>query len=129
MALTKEDLQAIKGLLKDELRPIKEELEIIKVEQKIIKVEQKTVKEEQKIIKEELTVIKQKVTKLELMVENEINHSIQLLAENHINLIDKLNQAIRVSDKTLMYEVQVLSLKLRVEQLEKAVDVLKDKTA
>ena len=55
----------------------------------------------------------------------ETNHNIQLIAENHMNLVDKLNQAIHVSDKTLLYEVQVSTLKSKVEHLEKEIAEIK----
>ena len=35
--------------------------------------------------------LNKRVTNLELIIENETNRNIQLLAENHITLIDKLN--------------------------------------
>lgn len=73
--------------------------------------------------------IKQHTTNLELTLENETNRNIQLLAENHLTLIDKLNQTIKVADKTLMYEVQMTSLKSRVEHLEKEVAEIKKATA
>lgn len=69
------------------------------------------------------------ITDIKLSLENETNHNIQLLAENHSNLVDKLNQAIRVTDKTLLYEVQVTGLKFKVEQLEKEVTELKNRIA
>ena len=77
----------------------------------------------------DMQFVKQKVTSLELRLENETNHNIQLLAENHINLIDKLNEAIKVSDKTLLYEVQVSTLKSKVEYLEKEIAEIKSKIA
>ena len=73
--------------------------------------------------------VKEKVTSIELKLENETNHNIQLLAENHINLIDKLNQAIRVTDKTLVNEVQVSLLKSKVEHLEKEIAEIKNQSA
>lgn len=101
MALTKEDLQAIAELFE----PIKTDM------------------------KEQLNNIEQRLTRIELTLENETNHNIQLLAENHMNLVDKLNQAIRVSDKTLLYEVQVSSLKSKIEHLEKEINDIKNKIA
>lgn len=73
--------------------------------------------------------LKRRTTNIELTLENETNRNIQLLAENHITLIDKLNQAIKVADKTLMYEVQMTSLKSRLEHLEKEVAEMKKATA
>lgn len=40
---------------------------------------------------DKLELTNQKVTAMQLSLENETNHNIQLLAENHINLVDKLN--------------------------------------
>ncbi len=77
----------------------------------------------------DMQTLKQKVTGLEMMLENETNHNIQLLAENHMNLVDKLNQAIKVQDKSLLYEVQVSSLKMKVERLEKEIAEIKSKIA
>lgn len=77
----------------------------------------------------DMQTLKQKVTGLEMTLENETNHNIQLLAENHINLVDKLNQAIKVQDKSLLYEVQVSSLKMKVERLEKEIAEIKSKIA
>ena len=76
-------------------------------------------------LESETQELKRRTTNIELTLENETNHNIQLLAENHITLIDKLNQAIKVADKTLMYEVQMTSLKSRLEHLEKEVAEMK----
>ena len=69
-------------------------------------------------MKTDMNSVKLKVTGIELNLEEEIRHNIQLLAENHSNLIDKLNQAIRVTDKTLIWEVQLSGFKIRLEKLE-----------
>ena len=81
------------------------------------------------LILSRLDEIERRTTNIELTIENETNRNIQLLAENHITLIDKLNQAIKVADKTLMYEVLMTSLKSRLELLEKEVSNLKAATA
>ena len=81
------------------------------------------------LILSKLDNLERRTINLELTLENETNRNIQLLAENHITLIDKLNQSIKVADKTLMYEVQMTSLKSRLELLEKEVANLKAVTA
>lgn len=78
---------------------------------------------------DDMQIVKQKVTSLELTLENETNHNIQLLAENHMNLVDKLNQAIKAQDKSILYEVQVSGLKSRIEILERELAELKSKIA
>lgn len=81
------------------------------------------------LILEKLEKLEQRTTNIELTIENETNRNIQLLAENHITLIDKLNQSIKVADKTLMYEVQMTSLKSRVDLLEKELASIKSQIA
>ena len=81
------------------------------------------------LILSRLDEIERRTTNIELTIENETNCNIQLLAENHLTLIDKLNQVIKVADKTLMYEVQMTSLKSRLEHLEKEVAEMKKATA
>jgi capsule polysaccharide export protein KpsE/RkpR len=80
-------------------------------------------------MKEDLTVVRSKVTNVELRLENETNHNIQLLAENHIELINKLNDAIHVQDKSLMFEVQISGLKCRMDTLELELKKLRAQTA
>lgn len=81
------------------------------------------------LIISEIQELKQRTTNIELTLENETNHNIQLLAENHITLIDKLNQSIKAADKTLMFEVQMTSLKSRLDVLENEVRKLKTESA
>ncbi len=60
---------------------------------------------------------------------SEMNHNIERLAENNCELADKLSQTIHATDKTLIFEVQLSGLKLRVERLEREVAELKKKIA
>lgn len=101
MTLTDEDLLAISQLLKAEIEPMQSDIQDVK----------------------------QRIALLEMSIENEVSKNISILAENHLSLIDKLNQAVKVSDKNLIYEVQVNLLSSKVEKLEKEVAELKSRTA
>lgn len=78
-------------------------------------------------MKADINTLKLRVTGIELKLEEEIRHNIQLIAENHSNLVDKLNQAIRVTDKTLIWEVQLSGFKIRLEKLEEEFAELKNR--
>lgn len=80
-------------------------------------------------LKNDMQELNRRMANIELTLENETNHNIQLLAENHITLIDKLNQSIKVADKTLMFEIQMTSLKSRIDHLEKELAKLKNNIA
>lgn len=111
MALTKEDLQAIAGLLE----PLKEEIQDMKAEIQDMKAE--------------IQDMKERITKVELHFENCTDKNIQLLAENFVELTKKLNQAIPAADKNLAYEVKVSYLIEEVKQLKADFEELKKKIA
>ena len=111
MTLTSEDLSAIADLL----QPLKDDIQELKGEMQDLE--------------GEMQDLNKRTTNIESTLVNETNRNIQLLAENHITLIDKLNQSIKAADKTLMYEVQMTSLKSRIDQLEKEVAEIKSNIA
>lgn len=121
MSLTQEDLQAIANLL----TPMRNDITDMKNDITSMKKDICNMKEDIRNLDQRLTVVENQITEMKLSLENETNHNIQLIAENHMNLVDKLNQAIRVSDKTLLYEVQVSTLKSKVEHLEKEIAEIK----
>ena len=102
-----------------------------KLEQGMTEVKQDVsdLKQDMTEVKQDVADLKQDVTEMKLSLENETNHNIQLLAENHCDLVDKLNQAIPVADKALLNEVQISGLRIRVDSLEKEVAEMKDRIA
>ena len=115
MALTKEDLQAIAVLLQNTTEPL----------QNAITGMQKDITSMQK----DITSMQKDITDVKLHLENITDRNISLLAENHGHLIDKLNQAVKVSDKSCLQEIRVNILTEKVEKLEKEIEELKRKTA
>ena len=145
----KEDIDVLKGdvkVLKEDVDVLKEDVKVLKEDVDVLKEDVKVLKEEVKdlrddvdnlngevkvlrvdvnFLKKEIKIANGRITGVALMVENDTNKNIRLLAENHINLIDKMNESIRASDKTLMYEIAVDTLKTRVNRLEKEMDKIK----
>lgn len=80
-------------------------------------------------IKDDLQEVKRRTTNIELHLENGTDKNIQLIAENFIELTNKLNQAIPAADKNLAYEVKVNYLVEKVQTLEKELAELKSKIA
>lgn len=81
------------------------------------------------IMDHKLASIKKDIQDIQLHIENITDKNIQLLAENHISLVDKLNQAIKVSDKISLYEIKVNYLTEKVDKLEKEMKELKNRIA
>ncbi|MBR1866330.1 MAG: hypothetical protein IJ801_07465 [Lachnospiraceae bacterium] len=142
----KEDVQELKEdvrVLKDEVKVLKEDVRVLKEDVRVLKEDVRVLKDEVKVLKEDVRVLKDEVqelkgdmkdakhriTNIELHLENKTDNNIQILADNHLTLIDKLNQSIKVADKSAVYEVKVNYLTLQVEQLAEEVANLKNKIA
>lgn len=143
MSLTKEDLSAISELLqplknemqnftaemhglKDNVHNLNDDVHDLKNNAHGLENDVLGLKNDVHGLKDDMQNIDARTAHIELILENEINKNIQLLAENHITLIDKLNQSIKVADKTLMFEVQMTSLTSRIEHLGKEVAEIKE---
>ena len=131
------------GNLKQEIGNLKQEIDGLKQEMGNQKQEMTGLKQEMASLKQEMASLKQKMDDMEketeaikrnvistnLHIENATDKNIQLIAENFIELTNKLNQAIPVADKNLAYEVKVNYLLERVHELEKEMKDLKGKIA
>ncbi|MCI9546925.1 MAG: hypothetical protein HFH60_09600 [Lachnospiraceae bacterium] len=104
--------------LESDIQSMKTDIQNLKTDIQNLKMDSQNLKTDIQNLKTDMNTLKLKVTGIELKLEEEIRHNIQLLAENHSNLIDKLNQAIRVTDKTLIWEVQLSGFRVRLEKLE-----------
>lgn len=69
-------------------------------------------------LEENILELHRRVIDFELHMENVTDKNISLLAENFIDLTNKLNQAIPAADKNLAYEVKVNYLIEEVEELK-----------
>ena len=115
--------------VKQDVADLKQDMTEVKQDMTEVKQDMTEVKQDMTEVKQDVADLKQDVTEMKLSLENETNHNIQLLAENHCDLVDKLNQAIPVADKALLNEVQISGLRIRVDSLEKEVAEMKDRIA
>ncbi len=101
----------------------------VKGEVRNLKEEMQEVKGEVQNLKEEMQVLRQRAASIELHIENTTDNGIQLIAENFVELINKLNEAIPVADKNLAYEVKVHYLMSEIDKIKKEVAGIKSKIA
>ena len=92
MALTNDDLQAMSNLLDEKLKPIKDDID----------------------------TLEKKVISIELTLENETTRNIQIIAEGHLDLVRKLDDALKVENEKEM-------LLLRVNHLENELRKVKER--
>ena len=107
------------AVLKEDMAVLKEDVAVLKEDVAILKEDVAVLKERVSVLEQRVTGIEQRVTGIEVHLENQTDKNIQLIAENFIELTNKLNQAIPVADKNLAYEVKVNYLIEKVQFLEK----------
>ena len=66
-----------------------------------------TLKGDVKTLKEDVQTLKDRVTNIEITLENETNRNIQLIAEGHLNLDRKLDEALKELQPNTMYHLKV----------------------
>lgn len=76
--------------------------------------------EETKLILEKLTEMDRKITDIQLTLENETNRNIKIIAEGHLDLGRKLDDALKVENEKEL-------LMLRVNRIENELRRLKDR--
>ena len=103
-----------------DLQVFKAELQNFKAELQNFKSELKVVKEDVHNLKENVQKLDQRMTILEMMVENVTNKNIQRVAEGHLDLNRKLDEALRLDAEREM-------IALRINVLEGDVKMLKEK--
>ena len=106
-----------------------EKMDLILSELQGMKGEMQDMKSEMQDMKSEMQDIKRRTTGIELYIENTTDKNIQLIAENFIELTNKLNQAIPAADKNLAYEVKVNYLVSEVDKLKHEIAELKSRIA
>lgn len=104
MALTREDLQAIAGLL----QPIQADIQAI--QEGVQELKRRTA-----AIEAAVQSLNQRTTNIELTLENETNRNIRIIAEGHLDLSRKLDDALKVEHEKelLLIRVNILENELR----------------
>lgn len=78
--------------------------------------------EETKMILDELRKLNEKVTDIQLTLENETNKNIKIIAEGHLDLSRKLNEALKVDDEKEMLMIRVNRLENELRRLKARVE-------
>jgi len=78
--------------------------------------------EETKMILEEMKKLNDKVTDIQLTLENETNRNIKIIAEGHLDLSRKLDEALKVDSEKEMLLIRVNRLENELRRLKARVE-------
>lgn len=107
--------------MKDDMQSMKDDMQGMKEDMQNMKDDMQGMKDDMQGVKDEIQELKRKVAGIGMHIENYTDHSLQLLAENFIELTKKLNMAIPAADNNRAYEVKVNYLLVEVEKIKETI--------
>ena len=78
--------------------------------------------EETKTIMDELKKLNDKITDIQLTLENETNRNIKIIAEGHLDLSRKLDEALKIDNEREMLLIRVNRLANEIRRLKSRVE-------
>ncbi|MDD6104892.1 MAG: hypothetical protein PUC51_01665 [Ruminococcus sp.] len=103
------------------LKEVREETKGLAIGLKEVREETKELAADMKAVRGDTKDLRSRMSAIELNLENETNKNIRILAENHLSLMEKLDEAIKVSNRHFLYELKVSSLDRRVTEIERRI--------
>ena len=107
-----EDVQSLQG-----------DMQVLKGDVQVLKGDVQELKEDVQELKEDVQVLKERVTNIEITLENETNRNIQLIAEGHLNLDRKLDEALKELHPNTMYHLKVNHLDGEVTKMKRILNM------
>ena len=126
MDLILQKLGGIEGGLasvREDVRSLQGDMQTIKGDVQTIKGDVQTIKGDVQTLKEDVQTLKDRVTNIEITLENETNRNIQLIAEGHLNLDRKLNEALKELQPNTMYHLKVNHLDGEVTKMKRMLNM------
>jgi hypothetical protein len=80
--------------------------------------------EEAKMILDEIKSLKESIKDIRLTLENETNRNIRLIAEGHLDLSRKLDEALKVENEKEMLLIRVNSLENEIRKLKAKIEAI-----
>ena len=111
------------GVIEGGLASVREDVRSLQGDMQTLKGDVKTLKEDVQTLKEDVQTLKDRVTNIEITLENETNRNIQLIAEGHLNLARKLDEALKELQPNIMYHLKVNHLDGEVTKMKRMLNM------
>lgn len=111
------------GGIEGGLASVREDVRSLQGDMQTLKGDVKTLKEDVQTLKEDVQTLKDRVTNIEITLENETNRNIQLIAEGHLNLDRKLDEALKELQPNTMYHLKVNHLDGEVTKMKRMLNM------
>lgn len=111
------------GGIEGGLASVSEDVRSLQGDMQTIKGDVQTIKGDVQTLKEDVQTLKDRVTNIEITLENETNRNIQLIAEGHLNLDRKLDEALKELQPNTMYHLKVNHLDGEVTKMKRMLNM------
>ena len=111
------------GGIEGGLASVSEDVRSLQGDMQTIKGDVQTIKGDVQTLKEDVQMLKDRVTNIEITLENETNRNIQLIAEGHLNLDRKLDEALKELQPNTMYHLKVNHLDGEVTKMKRMLNM------
>lgn len=111
------------GGIEGGLASVREDVRSLQGDMQTIKGDVQTIKGDVQTLKEDVQTLKDRVTNIEITLENETNRNIQLIAEGHLNLDRKLDEALKELQPNTMYHLKVNHLDGEVTKMKRMLNM------
>ena len=111
------------GGIEGGLASVREDVRSLQGDMQTIIGDVQTIKGDVQTLKEDVQTLKDRVTNIEITLENETNRNIQLIAEGHLNLDRKLNEALKELQPNTMYHLKVNHLDGEVTKMKRMLNM------
>ena len=111
------------GGIEGGLASVREDVRSLQGDMQTIKGDVQTIQGDVQTLKEDVQTLKDRVTNIEITLENETNRNIQLIAEGHLNLDRKLNEALKELQPNTMYHLKVNHLDGEVTKMKRMLNM------
>ena len=120
--LEKKDLEMIAEIVAQANKPIYEKLD--KVDARLDKVDARLDEVDSRLDKVDarLDKIEEKVTEVQMTLENETNKEIRIIAEGHLDLSRKLDDALKVENEKEMLLIRVTHLENEIRRIKQKIE-------
>ena len=119
LASVGEDVRSLQG----DVQTLKGDVQTLKEDVQTLKEDVQTLKGAVQTLKEDVQMLKDRVTNIEITLENETNRNIQLIAEGHLNLDRKLDEALKELQPNTMYHLKVNHLDGEVTKMKRMLNM------
>lgn len=111
------------GGIEGGLASVREDVRSLQGDMQTLKGDVQTIKGDVQTLKEDVQTLKDRVTNIEITLENETNRNIQLIAEGHLNLDRKLDEALKELQPNTMYHLKVNHLDGEVTKMKRMLNM------